>query len=269
MEASQNNFNKSLVKESSGLIYIDKNPVCLLYEVFGKVHCVSSLLTGVHNKCCFEVKITVKGKRYSSKATTLKMAKSLCALAALSDLCNVCYDNNKMQLYVHVPVPKRFNSGNVKKIKATKPESKNNLVNNSLQQSEVGFTEVLNEPAKIITETLSPPQVKLPLIIEEIDNNGQVIPNNRQKKVLSNITNSNLVIERKLNGATKDFNAKTVNNNLSITKFSNKTKVKKTSQTNLRSYTKNPVKILETSLVSSYQKTDLKGIFSSFFFHLL
>lgn len=177
----------------------NRDPVIFLNEIFGKINCVSTVVTGVHNKCCFKVTMMVDGRRFTATGTTFKNAKKSCALEALVELCNIYYDPGKVQPFVHVPKTDEGRNINIT-LKSDKEES---LMATKCAKEDKGNDKHLDESEK------------WPLTIEEIKDD-EVVPGKERKKsnALRNITNLQVATSLNAKNSKKNLKFSETNSNL-------------------------------------------------------
>lgn len=172
---------------NSFVINIDKDPVELLYNVFTNVQSSFVKIVGAHNKCSFEVTMRINNTSYTATGRTYQLAKKSVSLTVLNVLSNVFYDPNKLQLYIHVPVPglKKLSQENIKivnNITEMEPKDLDNCLSNDVQQ--LTAIEVVNKEKSVDLP------YKEPLIIQEIlDVTPSGIANKLKSYPLKNISN--------------------------------------------------------------------------------
>ncbi|XP_037816742.1 double-stranded RNA-specific editase Adar-like [Lucilia sericata] len=165
-ERSVEKYSSTELSKNSEIFCVNKDPVATLNKIFGQVHCKSSLVAGVHNKCCFKVSLQMEGRHFSATGKTFKQAQKSCALAALANLCNVFVDNNNLKTCMPAQVA-------VKEKLSTKDELLNNSINEIDSNANPDITEIVNEgkePIKEMPENESNALTTLPKTLDAIDN---------------------------------------------------------------------------------------------------
>ncbi|KAI8129674.1 hypothetical protein CVS40_1405 [Lucilia cuprina] len=165
-EMSVDKYSSTELSKNLDISCVNKDPVAALNKIFGQVHYKSSLVAGVHNKCCFKVSLQVEGRYFSATGRTFKQAQRSSALAALANLCSVFVDKNNLKC-AQVSDKKKLN---------TKDELHNNSINETDSNSNSDITQITNESKQSVTEI---PEIKssalttLPKTLDAIDNTSQ------------------------------------------------------------------------------------------------
>ncbi|XP_023303995.2 double-stranded RNA-specific editase Adar-like [Lucilia cuprina] len=165
-EMSVDKYSSTELSKNLDISCVNKDPVAKLNKIFGQVHFKSSLVAGVHNKCCFKVSLQVEGRHFSATGRTFKQAQRSSALAALANLCSVFVERDNLKC-AQVSDKEKLN---------TKDELHNNSINETDSNANSDITQITNECKQSVTEI---PEIKssalttLPKTLDAIDNTSQ------------------------------------------------------------------------------------------------